>query len=164
MVTKARSKKAPATKRKSVTKAKSVTPHAVVLQASDVPAIGQPWPGQGGIRIAECLGVDGKPNYHLLLIADSAGKPVILEDRQWGEYGKEIKGANSHRDGLANTEAMLAAGNSLAKEARKHGPDAYVPSLCELGQIRANFPAAPKTWFWSSTQDGANDARYQSFE
>lgn len=163
--TKSRSKK-PVAKKRAPTKVKVKTVlQRVVLPASDVPAIGQPWPGSKDLRIAEIAGRDGQPNYHLLLVCDDAGKPVVLENEQWGVYGKTISGANSFSDGLANTEAMLKADNALAKKVRGFGLDCYLPALFELQAICANnTKLLPLSYLWSSTQYGDYNARCQNFE
>lgn len=46
-----------------------------------------------------------------------AGKEGELKGA-WGEFGVKIDGARSFTDGLANTDAMAAAGSQLAKGAR----------------------------------------------
>lgn len=162
MAKKARSKKAPAHKRKVA--AKRITPPAIVLQASDVPAMGKPWAGRNGIRIGEFAGENGKPGYHLLLATDAAGNPIILDSKTWGEFGKDVPGAASLNDGAANTDAMIAAGSAVAKAARAHGEDCYVPSLCELQSAFAHArELLPKEWLWSSTQYSANCAWLQDF-
>lgn len=54
----------------------------------------------------------------------------------WGEYGQDIEGARSYNDGRANTEAMAAAGSTLAQWALQleiNGfSDWYLPSRDEL--------------------------------
>ncbi|BAK75425.1 hypothetical protein NH8B_0590 [Pseudogulbenkiania sp. NH8B] len=55
---------------------------------------------------------------------------------KWGEYGADIEGARSCFDGLANTQAMAAAGSDLAKWALGLNiggyTDWYLPSRDEL--------------------------------
>ena len=149
--------------RRSVNPKKPTAPPATVLQATDVPAVGKPWAGQGGIRIGEVLGESGKPNYHLVQLMNDDGTPVTVEGA-WGNYGKDLNRTTSFRDGLANTEAMLAAGSDIAKKVRAFGNDCYLPAQGELNLIRLNNPKAPTSgWFWSSTQASANGAWCQGF-
>lgn len=143
---------------------KLLAPPAVVLASSAVPAIGQPWEGQNGIRIGEFAGENGKPGYHLVLVTDGAGNPIVLDSKRWGEYGQDVPGATSLCDGAANTDAMITAGSALAKAARSHGDDCYLPALCELQAAFAHArDRLPKEWLWSSTQYSANIAWYQNF-
>lgn len=137
---------------------------AKLAPVTNVPPIGKPW-GDHGIRIGEIKGRDGAPNYHLFVVCGKDGKPVLLKNQEWGEYGKEIQGADSKWDGLANTEAMLKAGNALAKKVREHGVDCYLPAIFELQVVCANNDGLfPDNWFWSSTQFSAYSARPQGFE
>src|SRR5579859_2633693 len=112
---------------------------AGVMQRADIPAIGQPWPEQRGIRMAEIAGASaGSLGYHLMLVTDSDGSPIVLDEMVWGTYGKEIKGADSYTDGIANTDAMVKAGCELAKKVRAYDSDCYLPALCELQAVFAN--------------------------
>lgn len=178
MKKKVRTKKSAATRRSRTTRgritkkvarrrsvvAKPLAPPAVVLSSSSVPAIGQPWEGQRGIRIGEFAGENGKPGYHLLLATELDGKPIVLSSQRWGEYGQDVKGATSLNDGSANTDAMFAAGCPLAKAARAMGDDCYIPSLCELQAAFAHArDLLPKEWLWSSTQSSAYSAWRQGF-
>lgn len=146
-------KKRAVARRRTVRAVKPLAAPAVVLASSAVPAIGQPWEGQRGIRIGEFAGENGKPGYHLLLATELDGKPIVLSSQRWGEYGKDVTGAASLCDGSANTDAMFAAGCPLAKAARAMGDDCYIPALCELQAAFAHArDLLPKEWLWSSTQ------------
>ena|SRR5690348_10275338 len=167
---KSRSKKAPARKRKvaarkRVAKAKTIAQPVVVLQAADVPAIGKPWVGQRGLRMAEFAGTNDGPGYHLIVVTDANDKPIVLENVEYGGYGTKIPDADSYTDGLANTEAMLKAGLPLAKKIRSYGDDCYLASIFEEQAVCANNRGQlPKVWCISSTQGGAYGARCQSGE
>jgi len=157
-------KKRAVSRRRVARVGKLLAPPAVVLASSAVPAIGQPWEGQNGIRIGEFAGENGKPGYHLLLATELDGKPIVLSSQRWGEYGKDVTGATSLTDGSANTDAMFVAGCQLAKAARALGDDCYIPSLCELQAAFAHArDRLPKEWLWSSTQYSANGAWGQGF-
>lgn len=162
---KARSTKKPA--RRTAVRVRKVAPPvappAIVIQAADVPPVGRDWPEQKGVHIGEIVGEDGKPNSRLIQLMNPDGTPVTVEGT-WGARGKQI-GASSIRDGMANTEKMLAEGSELAKAARAHGADCYIPSDGENFLIRTNNPKVPrKGLFWTSTEDGATSARCQDFE
>lgn len=139
----------------------------VSVSSGDIPKLGDPWPSEGGIRAAECRADDGRI-YDLVVVTGPDGKPVIFKDRQWGGYGTEIEGCESLRDGLANTKAMVKAGNELAKEVSacqfRGLDDSYLPALCELNQVFANIGHLFETdVYWSSTQYSANYAWTQFF-
>lgn len=98
----------------------------------------------------------------LIVLVDDQGKPIITDEMKWGAYGEEIEGAASDVDGKANTDAMVAAGNELAKKVAETG--GYLPSQRELQAIYAsNKDAVPADWYWSSTQFSAGYAWIQDF-
>lgn len=131
-----------------------------------IPRIGEYWPEQGGIRVAEMPGQNGQPDYHLILPIHPDAE---LGELAFGSYGKKIEGADSEWDGLANTQALVAAGNHPAAERcaaltiEGHN-DFYLPADRELAAcwaiVREHFK---KRWHWSSTQDGAHCAFMQYF-
>lgn len=98
---------------------------------------------------------------HALIIAPAdVGE---LGKTAWGGL-KMVAGAASYNDGLANTQAMAAAGIKLAKWARAlrigDFDDWYLPSRLELlvafGELQSTDGFA-KDWYWSSTQYASND-------
>lgn len=169
MVTRARMVKKSKTKKaaRKVHKAKRRPlgiPPAIVLAAADVPAPGQPWPDQGGIYAGILAGIEGKPNYHLVLVTGKDGKPVVIDSGHWGEYGQEIPNCGSVDDGLANTEAMLKAGNALAKKVLAACSDGYLGAIREVQLVFANARKhLPREWFWTSTQSSSSYAWGQYF-
>ena len=132
----------------------------------NTPRIGAYWPEQGGIRIVEMPGQNGQPSYDLILPIHPDAE---LGELEYGYYGKKIEGADSDWDGLANTQALVAAGNHPAAEAcaaltiEGHS-DLYLPARNELAVCyaiaREHFQ---RDWYWSSTQSSANYAFYQGF-
>ena len=80
----------------------------VKIPAADVPEIGAAFEGgffAGRIRLLTAVvGIIAAPRAQ----GDFDSIP-------WGEYGKDIAGARSYFDGLANTMAMAEAGSELAK-------------------------------------------------
>lgn len=135
------------------------------------PAIGEYWPGQGGVYGGILPAFDGQPARHLIFSAIDAP-----EDLTWGPYSKAIEGAASRTDGRANTAALLAAKVTqglafpAAEWAAQHTADGHedfhLPSQAELFMALLYAPQifdkAP--WYWSSTQDSPDDAFAQDFE
>lgn len=134
-------------------------------QQISIPRIGAYWPEQGGIRIAEIPGQNGAPDYHLIAPTDPR---ALFIDVQWGKRGKDIPGATSDWDGMANTIAMSEAGSDLAQkiltlEIDGHS-DFYLPARHELRFIKLIAPQLIESdWHWSSTQCSADSAWCQFF-
>jgi hypothetical protein len=134
--------------------------------AGKLPKIGAEWPGQGGRFLGVMPGQDGARDYALIL---PTGKGADLGKRAWGEYGKDIPGAKSDNDGLANTKAMAEAGNELAKEILALEVDGFSDLyLMSRNEARLAFVAAADAfdkdeWHWTSTQFSANSAWIQGF-
>lgn len=128
--------------------------------------IGEYWQGQGGIRIAECPGQNGEPDYHLILPIHPDAE---LGELEYGSYGQKIDGAYSEWDGLANTRALVEAGNHPAAErcaalTIEGHSDLYLPAKRELALVQVIAPEhCKKDWHWSSTQSSADDAFVQGF-
>lgn len=132
-----------------------------------LPTFGAIVPGEGGHLAGIMRGpvVNGEryPDYAIIV----AITPAVL--LPWGEYGKEVAGAGSLTDGLANTQAMLKAKCPPALhvagiEIEGH-KDYYLPARSELWAARANVPELfDKAWHWSSTQHSRISAFVQDFE
>lgn len=131
-----------------------------------LPPFCEPVPGQGGrlgaIMRGALVGKVRQPDYALIL----ADAPAVA--MAWGEY-KEVPGANSLTDGMANTQAMLKAkcppALHIAKLVADGHQDFYLPARAELWALRANVPELfDKALHWSSTQYGRYSAFFQSFE
>jgi hypothetical protein len=101
------------------------------------PAIGQVWPGQGGIYMGVSRGRDGRPDCHLILALAKPKKRLA-----WAvacTWAKKVK-ADGHADfSLPDRhESRLLWANSVVDE-------------IEIG------------WHWTSTQSSADDAWGQYF-
>lgn len=132
-----------------------------------LPTFGTDVPGAGGILSGIMRGplVKGlrQPDYALI----AANVTGIL--MPWGEYGTTVKGCDSLTDGLANTQAMLAAKcppavhlSGLEIEGHK---DWYLPARAELWAAYANTPELfAKSIHWTSTQLSSDLAFAQDFE
>ncbi len=134
--------------------------------ASNAPRLGEFWQGEGGFNAGIMRGVNGHPDYHLIVSPDDLGS---FKDAQWGCEGKEITGADSLWDGLSNTKAMAAAGSELAKkilslEIDGHN-DFYLFAPKESNLCFANCQDQfPEEWHWTSRQSSAYTAFIQDFE
>lgn len=137
------------------------------MTAIQIPRVGEYWHGEGGIRIAEMPGQNGQPDYHLILPIHPDAE---LGELAFGSYGKKIEGADSEWDGLANTRALVEAGNHPAAERcagliiEGHN-DLYLPADREAAACyaiaRERFQ---KRWHWMSTQRSASYAVIQGFD
>lgn len=119
----------------------------------------------------------GTDAYALIVAPKAEGQ---IELMPWNKSLKNVAGATSYCDGLANTKAMAKAGSALAKRIlglRIGGfDDWHLPSrlqalmaLHELKTAKAFMPGAKEAfdlaWYWTSTQhaEGADYAWMQSF-
>lgn len=131
---------------KPVTPASSLTP----------PAIGEYWPGQGGIY----AGIRQYPEglCHVIFAAQDLGKNA------YGEHGTEVE-ATSRTDGRQNTLVLTgrngshpAAGAAFGVTCDGHS-DFYLPAIAELSHAWANIPEHfEPDWYWSSSQRSADYA------
>ncbi|WP_396180007.1 hypothetical protein [Flavobacterium sp.] len=143
-----------------------VTTIAATIKATGTPPrLGQIWPGQGGIYLGQIQSGDADGDWHIILATDPAGD---LQDQAWGTYGKDVPGATSYSDGLANTRAMAEAGSALAKAMLALNIEGHADwYLMSADEARLAFIAArehmPKEWHWTSTQYSAFHAWYQHF-
>ncbi len=102
---------------------------------------------------------------YALIVAPKADGQV--EPMPWNKSEKNVAGATSYCDGLANTKAMAKAGSALAKRIlglRIGGfDDWHLPSRLqalmafhELAAVKAFMPGAKEAfdsaWYWTSTQ------------
>lgn len=129
-----------------------------VVSTLGVPALGQYWPGEGGINAGLVRGHDGTLDYYLIVAVgtDSEFKA------KFGGYEHETEGTGSAWDGLANTRALLddeedhpAAKLAVGYTADGHS-DFYLPARRELQIAEANAAEVfSKAYHWSSTQHSA---------
>jgi hypothetical protein len=128
------------------------------------PRVGTYWEGQGGIYVGVMPGIDGGRDCHLIASVDEG------EDLEWGPYGERIEGADSKRDGSANTLSLLGSGHAhpaaiwASKYTKDGHTDFYLPAQRELNLCYATCAEQfAKAWYWSSTQYSAGIAWYQHF-
>ncbi|HBN8085142.1 hypothetical protein QK382_28750 [Pseudomonas aeruginosa] len=87
---------------------------------------------------------------------------------EWGEYGQDVDGAVSYRDGASNTVAMAEAGSPIAKYAMEIGEGVFIPSVLELALLLSAKQAGELSgfadrWYWSSSQFSGDSAFYADF-
>jgi hypothetical protein len=122
-------------------------------QSIQPPAIGEVWPGQGGIYAGVMPERATESSYHLIL-GDELGR------FEWGQYG-DLSPATSLIDGLANTTALVDSDGEYpaAVAAYEHKADGhadfYLPATAELYEIWLNLNGKLTGWVWSSSQRSA---------
>ena len=126
------------------------------------PRIGQQWDEQDGIYAGVMRGIDGAPDYHLIVTEHEA-------TFAWGAQGTEEPGAKSDHNGLANTRALVASQHvhpAAEWAAEQQGPDCYLPSRRELRLCWVNVPELfdAQAWYWASTQYSPFTAWGQTFD
>jgi hypothetical protein len=122
------------------------------ITTHSIPALGEYWPGEGGIN-GGYVAARGEVPAHYLIFGDKD-----LGEFKWGRYGEE-SGATSKWDGKANTDALIAAGGHPAAEAaRAYTADGHsdfdLPAACQLYQAWTHDLIA-KGAYWSSSQRSA---------
>lgn len=133
--------------------------NAETTALTDIPAVGQAWPGQGGINGGLVAARGDVPEHYLIIAAADAG------DHEWGGYREESK-ATSKTDGKANTEWLCSeetqhpAANACAEYKADGHHDFYLPAAAELYHCWVNCPEvfAQDCYYWSSSQRSANIA------
>ncbi|WP_017903555.1 DUF1566 domain-containing protein [Pseudomonas asplenii] len=138
---------------------------APAANEAGIPAIGQPWPGEGGVNGGLFPG-NGKPYYLIVPTgADAEARHVF------GGHGEELECANSLHDGMANTADLAeAAGNYPAAQfcaafERDGHSDFYLMSRREAQFLEITVPEVfSKAYHWTSTQYSALNAYLMSFE
>lgn len=134
--------------------------------ARAVPRLGDFWPEQAGIRYGEMRGENGEPDYDLILPTDQR---AIFKKVAWGVSGKAVPGADSDRDGMANTIAMAEADSELAQKILdiKIGghKDFFLMARhhARLGYLNVPELIGPEPC-WTSTQYSADNAWCQGFD
>ena len=129
-----------------------------------IPALGEYWPGQGGINGGLVAARGDVPAHYLIIAAKDAGS------FEWGPRSTDLPGT-SKTDGKLNTELMCfdeknyPAANACAEHEADGHNDFYLPAAAELYQGWLNCPEvfAQDTWYWSSSQRSANLAFFMIF-
>lgn len=119
------------------------------------PAIGEIWPGQGGIYGGLRQYPEGM--CHIIFAAED-----VPGRHAYGDYGVSVK-AESRTDGRANTAALVeregkhAAAIAATGHTADGHADFYLPSIGELHHAWQHVPESFATdwYYWSSTQYSA---------
>lgn len=139
-----------------------MTKQAVEQAQLTIPAIGDVWPGQGGIYAGFMPARGSAEGYHMILGDD-------IGEHEWSPYGDESP-ATSLTDGRANTQALVESGAAYpaAIAAHEHQADGhadfYLPAPAELYEIWLNLNGKIRGWAWSSAQRSAYSAFNVHFE
>lgn len=86
-----------------------------------------------------------------------------FEDEEYGQYGVDIPGAASYCDGLANTDAMAAAGCEVAVKIRAlriGGKDDWQYPARDVVEINYRNLKPTTEENWCSYRDGENPSAY----
>lgn len=134
-----------------------------IPQGAQPPLPGQYWPEQHGWYAGIARSEDGQSHWHLIL-PDATPETDFVSI--WGTYGQKIDGANSRHNGMANTQAMAAAGCPAAIKVLAPPGGLHIPSQAELQLLCATLHDKfdQRDWYWSSTQGSAYTAFVQDFE
>ena len=139
---------------------------APVIAVSSIPAIGEYWPGEGGVNGGLFPGGD-KP-YYLIVPTGSDAEAT----HEWGGYGEELGGASSAWDGQANTDCLASsnrehdhpAAQFCAAFERDGHKDFYLMARREASFIEITVPEVfTQAYHWTSTQRSADYAYTMDF-
>ncbi|WP_175649449.1 DUF1566 domain-containing protein [Pseudomonas sp. Marseille-P9899] len=133
--------------------------------ASCIPAIGEYWPGEGGINGGLFQGSD-RPYYLIVPTgADAEGK------FEFGSCGEELDGAMSPHDGMTNTADLVETDNDYpaarfcAKFERDGHKDYYLMARREASFLEGTVPQSfSQARHWTSSQYSAHYAYDMDFE
>ncbi|MFC6335521.1 DUF1566 domain-containing protein [Pseudomonas sp. CCM 7891] len=135
----------------------NITPAAPVGDELTPPAIGEIWPGQGGIYAGIQQDEDGQ-QYHKIFADTDVGTFA------WGEHGTETA-ATSKINGVLNTctlrdtEGSFPAAESAGNYTADGHHDFVLPSIAELNHAWTFVPDSfAKEAYWSSSQRSALSA------
>lgn len=128
------------------------------ISPDGVPAIGEIWPGEGGVNGGLFQGGD-RPYY--LIVPTGADAQAELE---WGGRGNELNGASSAWDGRSNTADLVGSDDThpaaqfCSSFERDGHNDFYLMSRRESSFLEITLgdkEVFSKAWHWTSTQYSA---------
>lgn len=140
---------------------------APAIAESGIPAIGEYWPGEGGINGGLFPGGD-KPYYLIVPTGEDAESAL-----EWGGYGQELDGAKSPWDGQANTAYLASssrehdhpAAQFCAAFERDGRKDFYLMARREGSFLEITVPEVfTQSYHWTSSQRSADVAYLMGFE
>lgn len=142
-------------------------PHIATEDAAAIPAVGEYWPGEGGVNGGLFPGGD-RP-YYLIVPTGSDAEAT----HEWGGYGKELSGASSAWDGQANTAYLVRSNREHDHSAaqfctdleRDGHKDFYLMARREAQFLEITLSDVfSKRYHWTSTQYSASYAYGMGFE
>ena len=138
---------------------------APAIAAIGIPAIGEYWPGEGGVNGGLFPGGD-KP-YYLIVPTGSDAEAT----HEWGGYGDELNGAGSPWDGQANTadlvnvDTLHPAAQFCAAFERDGHKDFYLMARREASFLEITVPEVfTQAYHWTSSQRSPHGAYDMDFE
>jgi len=138
---------------------------APAIAATSIPAIGEYWPGEGGVNGGLFPG--GDKSYYLIVPTGSDAEAT----HEWGGYREELSGASSAWDGQANTADLVSSDTShpaaqfCAAFERDGHKDFYLMARREASFLEITVPEVfTQAYHWTSTQHSANNACLMDFE
>lgn len=146
---------------KLATLAVAVTP---AVSADGIPAVGEVWPGEGGINGGLFQG--GERPYFLIVPTGADAEGTF----EFGSYGKDLDGAMSPHDGMTNTADLVETDNDYpaarfcAKFERDGHNDYYLMARREASFLEGTVPQSfSQARHWTSSQYSANHAYSMGF-
>ena len=139
---------------------------APAIAASGIPAIGEYWPGEGGVNGGLFPG--GEKPYYLIVPTGADAEPTL----EWGGYGRELDGAKSPWDGQANTGHLVSsnrehdhpAAQFCANFERDGHKDFYLMARREASFLEITvLDAFTQAYHWTSSQRSAYTAYGMAF-
>lgn len=123
-------------------------------RASDVPAIGDYWPDQGGVYAGIMPDYVGNRPYYLIVSVEEA------VGVQWGGHSRAEEKARNQGDGDANTQVLARCPHShpavrwAANYSKDGHDDFHLPARRELDVAMTMLPErfTAADWYWSSTE------------
>ena len=138
---------------------------APAASANGIPAVGEYWPGEGGINGGLFQG-GGRPYY--LIVPTGADAEGTFE---FGGYGQEFDGAADPHDGMTSTADLVEAdidypaARFCAKFERDGHKDYYLMARREASFLEGTVPQAfSLARHWTSSQYSAYGAYSLDFE
>lgn len=140
--------------------ARQTSPQAEADEPSYRPAIGQEWPGQGGIYAGDFRGGDGSVYGLIVATEQDIGRA------RWAPDGERDL---SDLDGLENTQRLrndCPAAKLASEYQRDDHDDFYLPARRELLLAAATVPDkfGKDSWYWTSTPHAADYAWAVDFD
>lgn len=137
------------------------------ISVGPIPRIGEYWVGQGGVNAGLMRGMNGVPDYFLIVPPQDR---VSIGKLEYGPR-KSLSGVDDEYDGIKNTQALLATGDlypaakACAEFTLDGLKDFYLGARREYALAYANVSEQfVKDWHFTSTQCSVINAWGQYFD